>query len=1365
MINNQKKTPPLKTTYPLILENVNDLICILEPDYDYKFQLINENTYKNILGYSSTDLIGEPFLNYVHLDDVKRIVKILKKGSISLEDKELRFKAKDGKFLWFEAKIKKYEENNQKQLIIILRNISERKNLEDKFKEVENKVKELTNLIPEIRFWKLFYPKKYEEALRASYQMLQMVMDNIPEYLFWKDTNLVYLGCNNNYSNLVGIGGPENILGKTDNDLFDDKEKQDLLIESEDKILNSGIPEFNTISSWVLNSGESVWFDINRIPLRDSEEKIVGLLVTYDDITKKINAETKLKESEEKFRTISEKSLMGIFILQDDQIKYVNQVASTILGYTTDEIKRLAPKGYLNLFHPDERELVEDIASKKQMGLKGVKNYFQIRCLKKSGDIMWIDLFVQTFNYMGKPAGLITAIDITKRKDTEQMLKESEDIFRIITEQSFMGIAILQDNLVKYHNQRFAEITEFKSEEIKDWSQKDFLNIFHPYDKTLVAKQLADKQEEFEGQISHTQVQGIKKSGHTVWYEVFTKTIPYGGDYAEFIMLIDITESKESEDKLIDSEEKYRHLFESSPNMICLVDISREIIDFNTAFQNFSGYKKEELIGKDLFELPNFTPDARSTFIAKNKELLKRGYIQPIEIKLYDKKGHSIWVSLQASFVETGIKTLIEIIMRDITDRKLSENILQLNEARLEALLKLSQMGDVSEIEIFDYVAQKSVELTQSCVGCLLLMDMDTMSLEFCSCSNQFEPDICQIKHKHTFSLKETSLWKEAVLAKEAVIVNEYTGLKKFSTCDKNTEGKIIRYLTIPILDRNNIEAVIYVMNKESEYSESDVHQLRLFMDDVWKYLHQKRAREAVLESEKKYRNLLETSSIGILEFDIINKQLTYINPKLVSILGFEDDSYLDQQVFEKSIHPEDIKKFYDTSVINELELRIYDQTGNLKWLGGNRVNNYNEKEELIGFRVWLEDVTEKKMYEKLIYELNINFLSFTTDFQNNIEMLIETCNKLLDASVVLYCRKIMQEGTIKYQVLSSDKKIRLYDSEEFKKNLFISELFNENHDYIQSFYDINETNYNINDEFIKNYKIIGCNGKLIKSQEEFNSAICVFYREPPVVSHKLKLVLFSISGAIEIEERRWQVQQDLEKQSKLKTDLLSRTSHELKTPLISIKGFTELLLTLHSSKLDTDVISILGEIKEGSNRLERLISSLLESSRLDQKQLKLNKTTEDLSFLIKFCVKELEGLSELRKQTINLKIHEYLTSNFDKERIYEVISNLLLNAIKYTPPGGSITIRTEVKKKYYIVSVEDNGIGITEEEKKDQLFNQFGKIERYGKGWDIDIEGSGLGLYISKKLVELHGGVIWVESEGRNKGSKFFFSLPIISE
>ena len=86
--------------------------------------------------------------------------------------------------------------------------------------------------------------------------------------------------------------------------------------------------------------------------------------------------------------------------------------------------------------------------------------------------------------------------------------------------------------------------------------------------------------------------------------------------------------------------------------------------------------------------------------------------------------------------------------------------------------------------------------------------------------------------------------------------------------------------------------------------------------------------------------------------------------------------------------------------------------------------------------------------------------------------------------------------------------------------------------------------------------------------------------------------------------------------------------------------------------------------------------------------------------------------------------------------------------------------------KKYdgYIdISIRDTGVGLTEEEKP-KLFKKFGKIERYGKGLDVDTEGSGLGLYISKKIVELHGGKVWVESEGRNKGSAFIIRLPEIS-
>ncbi len=235
-----------------------------------------------------------------------------------------------------------------------------------------------------------------------------------------------------------------------------------------------------------------------------------------------------------------------------------------------------------------------------------------------------------------------------------------------------------------------------------------------------------------------------------------------------------------------------------------------------------------------------------------------------------------------------------------------------------------------------------------------------------------------------------------------------------------------------------------------------------------------------------------------------------------------------------------------------------------------------------------------------------------------------------------------------------------------------------------------------------------------------------------------------------------------LEELNKLKSELLRRTSHELKTPLVSIKGFSDLLLDLHYDALNPEMINMILEIRKGCIRLENLIKDILKTSELASGKINLVPSIANLTSLIKYSLKELKGVIELRKHIINLDIHKKLINKFDKDRIQEVIGNLLTNAIKYTPLNGIITIKSEIKKDFFIISIKDNGIGFTEKE-KEKLFEKFGKIERYGQGLDILIEGSGLGLYISKKIIELHGGQIWMESGGRNKGSIFYFSLPII--
>jgi signal transduction histidine kinase len=247
----------------------------------------------------------------------------------------------------------------------------------------------------------------------------------------------------------------------------------------------------------------------------------------------------------------------------------------------------------------------------------------------------------------------------------------------------------------------------------------------------------------------------------------------------------------------------------------------------------------------------------------------------------------------------------------------------------------------------------------------------------------------------------------------------------------------------------------------------------------------------------------------------------------------------------------------------------------------------------------------------------------------------------------------------------------------------------------------------------------------------------------------------------MEITERKL-AEQKLKEINKLKSEFLRRASHELKTPLVSIKGNADLLLNIHSDKLDSDSMLIIDEILEGCVRLENLIKDLLEASKLESEQIQLKITEEDLSFLIRFCVREINGLSNSRNHTISLEIHDKIFAKFAKEEIHDVITNLLTNAIKYMTPGGMIYIKTIIEEDVVVVSVKDNGIGFTDDEKQN-IFQQFGKIERYGKGMEVISEGTGLGLYISKRIVELHGGKIWMESKGRKKGSTFYFSLPIV--
>ena len=484
MMSNNNKNFDLKTLFPLILEMVNDLIAIIESQYYFKFEYINEKIFQRVLGFSNKDLLGKSILDIIHPDDSRNTVSLFKGNINSGTNLEtIRIKNIENNFKLFEISVNSFKDNSDRnKLLIILKDKSEIVRLENEIEKKDSRNKELTQSIPEISFWKLFYPKEYGDTLKISYTMLQMVIENIPENIFWKDKDLVYLGCNKNYAKLVGLKSTEDIIGKTDDNLFSDINKLEKFREHETYALKNDTSIYHNIELWDSKEGQQIWLDTNRIPLHDFKGNSVGILVTYQDITEKVRSEQELKESEEKFRTIAELSLIGIIIVQDDRVKYYNQHWANIFGYKYEELKNWESNDFIKVVHLVDRDLVIDQSKIKQSEVTDAINKFQYRGIKKTGEIIWLESYGRSIIFKGRSASLNIVIDITDKIIGDKLLMESEKKFRTITEESLLGIFEynLKNNDITYINPKLLEILGYQKDDKLD--RKNLIKSIYPED-------------------------------------------------------------------------------------------------------------------------------------------------------------------------------------------------------------------------------------------------------------------------------------------------------------------------------------------------------------------------------------------------------------------------------------------------------------------------------------------------------------------------------------------------------------------------------------------------------------------------------------------------------------------------------------------------------------------------------------------------------------------------------------------------------------------------------------------------------------------------------------------------------------------
>ena len=263
-------------------------------------------------------------------------------------------------------------------------------------------------------------------------------------------------------------------------------------------------------------------------------------------------------------------------------------------------------------------------------------------------------------------------------------------------------------------------------------------------------------------------------------------------------------------------------------------------------------------------------------------------------------------------------------------------------------------------------------------------------------------------------------------------------------------------------------------------------------------------------------------------------------------------------------------------------------------------------------------------------------------------------------------------------------------------------------------------------------------------------------------LANQVGIVYRNLTLYNEIQKANYDLKQAnirLKKLDETKSEFLSIASHQLRTPLTGIKGYLSMVLEGDFGQVQPRIKGVVQEVYQNTDRLTRLVNIFLNVSRIESGRFEITRKDADIIKLIEGVIKTLQLNADQKK--LKLSFHKPKEAlpviKIDQEKIQDVLLNLVDNAIKYTPKG-KIDVFIEKTGQALKITIQDTGVGMKKGEDK-ELFKKFVRGEGIAQ---INTGGSGLGLFIAKKIVEAHQGKIWAESEGKDMGSKFIFTLPL---
>ncbi len=520
--------------------------------------------------------------------------------------------------------------------------------------------------------------------LKARSQEVSTLLDSLPGYAFFKNRDSVYLRANRKLCDDLGLS-PEEFSGKTDFDLFP-RAMAEGYLRDDARVIATGQP-LEGIEEQVRLGNATLHVATRKVPVFDSDGKVSGIIGLAFDITPRVEAEQALRESEEKYRATMDSALVGIYLIQHGELRYVNPELARLFGYTPEEIiDRLKPD---DLVAPAHRAIVNRTLAERKPGELG--HPYEIKGVRKDGSTFDLLVFGKGILFRGRPASVGTLLDISVRKRADRALKESEERFRSIFESAAVGMnTISPEGLFLQVNPAFCRLLGYQAEELLKLTVEE---VTHP-----------DHREETRRRFEEVRSGGcrafdyekrfLRRDGSAVWGQVSTAWICDGrGRPTHAVgMVLDITARKEAQERLLRSEEQVRLLLDSTGEGIYGLDLQGNCTICNPAATRMLGYQDpKELIGRNMHSLIHHTRADGAPFSEEQCQIgktYKTGDGALVDDELFWRADGSSFPVEYHSYPIRREGELIGAVVSftDISERRAAEERLRENEARLEHL-------------------------------------------------------------------------------------------------------------------------------------------------------------------------------------------------------------------------------------------------------------------------------------------------------------------------------------------------------------------------------------------------------------------------------------------------------------------------------------------------------------------------------------------------------------------------------------------------------------------------------------------------------------------------------------------------------